>query len=188
MAKQFWSRIREQIAAGNPPKVFLTRAGKFALDGSAAEMPEAVATLLPVDIRDAAVAVAEERARQQQAESDRRRKQAEEAQAKRQAVIDEYGNRRVWRLTGLYVDDVSTARYTWAEIAAWLDWDACNLRHRHASIYAVCGRGEQGDFAIDLSPHFYPCDQCGRTPSFATICERLRDYVQVRRLNAAKGN
>ena len=188
MAKQFWAKIREQIAAGNPPKVFVTRAGKFALDGSAAEMPEAVATLLPAEIREAAERIAESRRASEAAEAEKRAAERAAVAAKQQAVIEEHGNRRVWRLTGLYVDDVSTARYTWAEIAAWLDWDACNLRHRHASIYAVCDRGEQGDFTIDLSPHFYPCDQCGRMPSFATICERLRDYVQFRQAALASHN
>ncbi|HEX5444061.1 MAG TPA: hypothetical protein VFW87_09545 [Pirellulales bacterium] len=179
-----WTNIKARIAAGDFPAVFITRAGKLALDGSAAELPAAIAALYPAEIRAAAEAKAAERRQQDQADRDRRFALAEEQEAERQAVIDQFGDTRVWRLAGFYVQETSSERFTWHEISQWVDWDAYNLRHDRPSVAAVCERGAGDDYWLDLSAHFdNPSGGRRRTPSFAELVKRLGDYLVMRRVN-----
>lgn len=190
-SKKLWNQVREQIAAGNFPRVFVTKAGKLALDGTATEIPADIAVLFPADIRAAAEAKLAERLNQEKVESEKAATARAEWLSKRQAVIDQYAEQRAWRLAGFYIDDVTMNRYTWKEVADWLSWDAYNLRHNHAQVAVVCERGEAagGDYHLDISEHFAnPCNDRVRTPSFETLATRLRDYVQMRRENASQNN
>jgi hypothetical protein len=190
-SKKLWAEVKSQIEAGNFPKVFVTKAGKLALDGSAAEIPADIAAMFPADIRAAAEAKLVERIEAEKIEDEKARAKRAECDAKRQAVIDQFGERRVWRLSGFHVEDLSMDRYTFGEIKDWLAWDAYNLRHNHASVSVICERGEEagGDWHLDVSEHFSnPCNDRVRTPSFETLATRLRDYVQMRRKNASQHN
>lgn len=190
-SKKLWSQVREQIAAGNFPNVFVTKAGKLALDGSAAEVPADIAALFPSDIRVAAEAKLAERLNKEQVENDKALGAIAEREAKRQAVINGFGDKRVWRLAGFYMEDVTMTRYTYKEVSDWISWDAHNLRHNHPQVAVVCERGEEagGDYHLDVSCYFSnPCNDRVRTPSFETLATRLRDYVQMRRKNASGNN
>lgn len=190
-SKKLWSQVREQIAAGNFPKVFVTKAGKLALDGSAAEIPADIAALFPPEIRNMAEAKLAERLESERLENEQAKAKIAERAAKRQAVIDQFGERRVWRLHGFYMEDLSMDRYTWSEIKEWLSWDAYNLRHNNACVSVVCERGDDagGDWHLDVSEYFAnPCNDRVRTANFETFATRLRDYVQMRRKNASQHN
>lgn len=186
-----WLDVEKEIESGTFPPVFISRAGKLALGSTGKELPTKIAALYPPEIRAAAEAQAATRAAEAQAAHQAVLAEIAEREARKQAVIAEFGARRVWRLAGLYVDELSTARYTWHEIASWLAWDAYSLRHNHAQVTAICERGgaDGEDFHVDISSHFgNPSGDRVRTPSFETLCRRLRDYTADARANMAGRN
>lgn len=192
--KQKWFPVRDAMLAGNMPAVFINVAGRVCFDGGAdagKEMPPALVELLPASDIEAAKAKQAGIAAADQIERDRQAAERAAVEARMQAVIDQFRSVRCWRLNGLYVDDASMARYTFREIMAWIDWDAYNLRHNDAVVSCVCERSAEagGDFHVDLSGHFANvCNDRRKTPSFDTLCIRLREYVAERRANAAPNN
>ncbi len=182
MAKKIdkWATVRDQIAAGSYPRVFVAADGRLALDGKGRTLPPDIAALFPADVRQAA----ETKATQVATEKAARDEAARAAYVARadldKAVCDRYRNVRAWRLAGFYMDELSTASYTLAEIESWLDWDACNLRHKRALVSAVLARPEAdgGDYHLDLSEHFFDaCNDSRGAPAFETLCQRLADHV-----------
>lgn len=104
---------------------------------------------------------------------------AAKAAADRKATevkIENLRHVRCWHLCGPFLDDLSADRYTLAEIAAWVDWDAYNLRAKYATIVAVAVSHE---VQVDFSDRFI--EVCGgRVPlevNIATACRRLAEYV-----------
>ena len=191
MKKKLWDTVKEQIAVGNPPPVFVTFAGKLALAGMGAELPESVAALYPTEIREAAHAKSAVRQAEVEAESAALRAKWKAAEQLKKSVQAKYENVRCWRLNGFYVEDSSTARYTWAEIKGWIEWDAYNLRHKQPQVSAVCERSaeEGSDFVVDISGHFDDvCNDHRSVPSFEKLATRLRDYVAERRTDKAPMN
>ena len=105
-----------------------------------------------------------------------------------EAVREEHGRKRIWHLAGHYVDDLSVAKYTLPEIEGWLSWDAHNLRHPHAFVH-IFGKPDGREYYFDVSDRFAdPCNDSPGDPGFETLCERLAEYVQERRENAARHN
>ena len=176
-----WATVRDQIAVGIYPKVFVASDGRLALDGKGCTLPADVAALFPTEIRQAAADRAAQIAASRAADNASRAADNEQASIEHKAICDRFRNVRGWRLAGLYVDDVSMARYTLAEIEAWLGWDAANLRHKNPDVFAVLARSQRdgGDYWIDLKWHFFDaCNDSRGRPSFEKLCERLAAHVR----------
>ena len=144
MAKKIdkWAKVRDQIASGTYPKVFVAADGRLALDRKGCTLPPDIAALFPADVRQAAETKAAEVATEKAARDEAARAAYVARADLDKLICDRYRNVRAWRLAGFYMDDLSTASYTLAEIESWLDWDACNLRHRYAQVSVVLARPE----------------------------------------------
>lgn len=95
MAKQSEKQsenVREQIAAGSHPAVFVTRTGKLALDGIA-EFPADIVALSPDDIREKAEVVAAVLLADADAEALRHQIRRAAIEAERAAKFEEYRNK-----------------------------------------------------------------------------------------------
>lgn len=187
-SKKLWSKVRQGIASGTFPAVFVTAAGKLALDGIGAELPADLAALYPADIREKAEQVAAVRQADADAESLRQQQHRAAIEAERAAVIEQHREDCVWRLNGLFVEEFSDRRYTYSEISAWLDCYGYVHRHNHASVGVVCER-PQGDFAIDVSDWFFDSDhRSGRRVTFGDLVRSLDSFARDRRERAAINN
>lgn len=183
-----WQKVLDQIAAGTFPPVFVTRAGKLAIDGLGAELPADIAALYPADIREKAEQVAAVRQADADAEALREKQRRAAIEAERAAVIEEHREECVWRLNGLFVEEFSDRRYTYSEIAAWLDCYGYVYRHNHATVSVICERPE-GDFHIDVSDRFFDCEhRSGRRVTFADLARSLDEFARERRERAAINN
>ena len=119
--------------------------------------------------------------------ADRAAKEETDRQA-RAAKIEELRHVRCWRLAGFFIEDLSWASYTLAEIAAWVDWEAPKFRAKHPSVIAVADG--PGDLAVNFSDYFQ--EVCGgRVPAEVNhdrACRALAAYVAQRRAIAAPNN
>lgn len=187
-SQKMWSDVRSKIEAGNFPPIFITGNGALALDGSAAMLPQAIADLYPADILAAAKAKREAFDADQAAKASDAAAQRQAAEDRKQAVIATYGQKRCWRLNGLYVEEF-TDRYTYAEIWQWIDCEAYVLRHDHPRVSIVCDRGDDGEFFIDVSGYFDDVvNTANKTPTFGYMARKLQAFVMDRRANAAENN
>lgn len=183
-----WKKIRARIEAGDYPAVFINRVGKLCLDGSAAQLPPELAAMYPPEVISAAAEKAAAAEAERQAQDALAEAARATAMALRQQVIDQYGAKRCWRLTGLEVMERDKQIYTWQEIMRWVDWDAPNLLNPTTILYAVCSREGQDDFAICISDHFWSPDRNPKPPGFATLCSRLHHYTADKARRMAGNN
>lgn len=189
--KSFWKKVEARILAGDFPPVIQTPDGRLALarlrpEGKAKTLPPHLAAQYPAEI--VAAAAAERAAREAAAEEERAAGAARLAarHASEAALRAEFGGQRVWRLTGLYLEDASLRRYTLAEIEAWLEVFAAAFDCDHP-VYSLVCETPAGDRGIDISWRFQSYEP-RRAQSFENLCASLRDFTELRRRGAAGNN
>lgn len=186
---KLWDSVLQQIKAGNLPPVFITSDGRLALDGPAAVLPLHVAKLYPPSIIEAAQQRRAEFDAKQKARQELALQELQNAQKEQERVINQYGKKRCWRLCGMFIEDRTQERYTYHQIAQWIDCEAYPLRHDHPAVSIVCERGDEGDYYIDVSDCFAnPCNDKVPPQTFHNLAHRLALFVRKLQANLADNN
>jgi hypothetical protein len=114
----------------------------------------------------------------------------ERQKQKNDSLIEKYRGRRVWRLAGFDMGDMTTSLYTLNELEDWRNWAAGTFACMKPTVVARCeADGERAVVTIDWSylfktvnpddPAFY---------NFEELAQHLSEYVSNRRNRQAELN
>lgn len=111
-----------------------------------------------------------------------RQAERERKNAEIRSFCDANRNKRIWRLSGLFLEDTSVATYTLAELESWRDVFGGVFQFVDPAIYVAAG-----DVQLDWSEYFK--DYCGgkrrlNGTAFRELCSHLAGYLDEKRAQA----
>lgn len=119
-----------------------------------------------------------------QAKEEARRLAAEAAarKATKAAKIDAWRDKKVWALSGFFLEDTTLELYTLTEIEEWArDYGYCLCGKDPCVSACLLAPGEDGNFCVNFSDYFQDCGLNLRPVKFARFATSLRETVARRR-------